>query len=80
MAGSGLVSYMLSDKQEAGLGDQIGRDAGVTRQTVAHLQTLAIEHGKRLSEIERHVRDIKFGVVTLMMAVAWIAAHQIWRG
>lgn len=60
--------------------DPLSRDAGVTRQTVAHLQTLSIEHGKRLASIERHVRDIKFGVFALMMAALWIAAHQVWKG
>lgn len=60
--------------------DQISRDAGVTRQTVAHLQTLAIEHGKRLAEIERHVRDVKFGVFALMAAVIFAATHQFWKG
>jgi len=60
--------------------DQASRDAGVTRQTVAHLQTLAIEQGKRLSQVERHVRDIRYGVVVLMIAAFWIAAHQVWKG
>jgi hypothetical protein len=46
--------------------DQFSSDGRVTRQTVAHLQTLAIEQSKRIAEIERHVRDIKFAVVLLI--------------
>lgn len=60
--------------------DQAGRDASVTRQTVGHLHTLAIDHGKRLREIERHVRDIKVFVFALITAVVLMAAHQVWKG
>ena len=45
----------------------------VTRQTVVHLQTLAIGQHQKIAEIARHVRDIKYGVVFLIAAVIGIA-------
>ncbi len=50
-----------------------GRDAHVIRQTVAHLHTLAIEQHKRSAEIQRHLRDIKFGVFMLLVMIFLIA-------
>jgi hypothetical protein len=58
---------MLSGKHEGAMDDQLDRDASVTRKTVGHLHTLAIEQGKRIVEIERHVRDIKFIVFALIV-------------
>lgn len=60
--------------------DQISNDPSVIRQTVAHIHTLTIEHGKRLTAIERHVRDIKFFVFAIMAAVVAIAFHQVSKG
>lgn len=71
---------MLSDKQGPDMDDQVSRDLGVTRQTVVHLHTLTIEQGKRLAEVERHVRDIKFGVLVLMVGAVAVIAHLIWKG
>lgn len=51
----------------------IERDARVTRETVGLLQTLAIKEHERIAEIERHVRDIKYGVFLLLGAVAALA-------
>ena len=46
------------------------------RQTVGHLQTLAIEQNKRSKEIERHVRDIKYAVVVIWAGLI-LLSYQI---
>ncbi len=60
--------------------EDLRSDARVSRQTVVHLQTLAIAHGKRLSEIERHVRDIKAVVVTAMISALVASLYHFWKG
>lgn len=48
-------------------------DDQAIRATVVHLQTLAFEQQKRIAEIERHARDIKWGVLYLIAGVLAIA-------
>jgi hypothetical protein len=48
-------------------------DMQVTRQTVVHLHTLAIEQSKRTTELFRQVRDIKYAVVFVLVIVLLMA-------
>ena len=56
-------NQLLKAKDDEDLGH-----ARVVRQTMVAIHDLAIEQQKRIRELERNVRDIKFGVVVLLIA------------
>ena len=55
--------------------DDLHTNDRVIRQTVVHIHTLAIEQGRRIREIERHVRDIKYVVVVLLVVLGLLSYH-----
>lgn len=59
--------------------DHTRNDVMVTRQSVVQMHTIAIEQGKRLAVVERHLRDIKAAVMSLVIAGFFVAVHQIWK-
>jgi hypothetical protein len=57
--------------------DQLASDVRVARETVVDLHTLAIAQQKQIAELTRQVRDIRYGVVILLLSLGAGAIAQV---